>query len=196
MLKKMWLFICVLLLSGQVFSYDMDEVIKACQQMKQDDDSIALVWPIPEALLEEMGMPNTVPGTLLVALKGDSNLWGNINYATKSEMSSNLSMYYNGVTYKPVNEKEINAETRAIIGLMQPIFQNMLGTMGSNMYFFMFDKKVDFFKDQDMTIKLFDERYEYELPLPALLDKKRCSKTNKEYQGNYIYCPIHGNRLK
>lgn len=87
---------------------------------------------------------------------------------------------------------------------MKPMMANMLGSMGENMFFLVLENKdksklenpIDPYSNHQLEFELGDFKKEIDLPLSSLLEEKICPKTNKELNGKWNYCSIHGVELK
>ena len=78
----------------------------------------------------------------------------------------------------------------------------MLGKMGENMYFFLFQKEdnprdriIHPTKEEKFTVKLGGEKLHWNLPLSSLLKPKKCPVDNEIMNGSWKFCPFHGVKL-
>ena len=124
----------------------------------------------------------------------DANI--GLNGVTKNKIKK-ATMVINGKKYKPL--KEVSDELTVLIEALKPTFSAMLGQYGKAIEIFIFDNshtnKVFPDKKGKFTIKFNNSKFEYSLPLPSLVSKKTCPFDKKLLNGNWNYCPWHGNEL-
>ncbi|MDO1501779.1 hypothetical protein Q2T40_16720 [Winogradskyella maritima] len=133
--------------------------------------------------------------TIVIALKGKIGVFGGINYEDVDHIQKEFTVTYNGTDLRLIGEKELNADTRNFISMMKPMISNMLGPMGENMNFFIYDNKkspINVFEEGYIQFTLGDYETGTELPLGSLLQEKQCSVTKKLHNGKWSYCPYHG----
>lgn len=87
--------------------------------------------------------------------------------------------------------------------MFRPIFANMLGPMGKNCNFLLFDNKdakgkviADAKKKGSLKIELGTKEFSWRLPLDSVLPAKTCPKCKEICKGSWSYCPYCGTRLK
>ncbi len=219
MKKITWI---ILFLFSNVFTQniDLDMLVEETQISAEvsNPGDFGLFWWIPnefwigsfqedpsidKATLDEF-INIVSPYTIFVAAHAELNVLGTFTYKPKDEMMKKFKIFdsYNN-SYYPLNDYEISTEAKDFIQLMAPYFAQIMGTMGENMQFFLFPSKNKykseivnlksngFFKFEYENIK-----YQYRLPLGALIPQKTCYTCYEKFKGNYLYCPWDGALLK
>ena len=86
--------------------------------------------------------------------------------------------------------------------VLKPLFVKMVGKMGTGIEIFVFNNKdssgnriLDAMKTGGFKVSLSGDSFNYKLPLVSLMEEKTCPIDQEKLPGNYVYCPIHGNRL-
>jgi len=115
----------------------------------------------------------------------------------KKNEISNLEMEVNGKTFKPL--KSYSDDIKGMIDVLKPMYSKMLGQMGENIEFYIFDNTgknaISPEKESIFNISFNDFSFEYNLPLSSLVNEKSCPVDNKKYNGGWKYCPYHGAEL-
>jgi len=216
------LFIAFLIISvnvkGQDFKVSINKLTAETQQLSESPDNLRLVWWIPiefwEAVFaQDKNMPEEQADeilqvfrqyTLLSTIDGTIGTFGDISYKSKKQIFNSLEIIdNNNESYFPIREENIDQETKDVITFIKPVLANMLGKMGENMYFFLFQKKdnpgdriINPIKEEKFTVKLGGEKLQWNLPLSSLLKPKKCPVDNKLMNGSWKYCPFHGVKLE
>ena len=108
-----------------------------------------------------------------------------------------------GDTHIPLKKNEISSDMINFMDGVKPILGNMMGKLGENFVFLLFDSKnssskmiADPFENHDFEVTIGEnDTYFFDLPLASLIMPKVCEVDGKEYNGKWMYCPIHGNLL-
>lgn len=196
----------------------LTEYIREVQKWEKHQNNMSLSFWLPTSYwgvaLQES--PNSSPEVIaqierafqdyvvVCALDLDILYGGSMSYTSEKELRKSLSIIDgDGKKYYPLNNKDLLPETSTFISAMKPMFEGMLGKMGSGMHFYFFkikDKKgeniIDEYKEGHFIIKHSSREFEYKLPLTTLLPPKKCSIDNEKMKGNWNYCPIHGVKLE
>ena len=100
------------------------------------------------------------------------------------------------------DENKMPAETLKMGNLLKPFLSNLIGKVGEGISIFYVKNKdakgnkiFNPFKQNAFTVSLSGQKFQWQLPLPSLLPKKYCPTDNKEMNGSWNYCPIHGVKL-
>ncbi len=198
---------------------DIQQLTRETQHSTSSTDEIRLIWWITTEYWEAVfaSDPSTsnkatddilkiIDQYILVAVvDGAIGLFGNIQYRDRNEIAQGLRISMNKTNpYAPLKETEIDGDLKLMLEIMQPILANMLGQLGENMQFYVFegmDKKgmrlVDPKKEGKLKIALSkDTAFDWRLPLASLIKPKRCPVDKEELSGAWKYCPYHGKKLK
>lgn len=128
---------------------------------------------------------------------------GNMTFKTKTELGESLSLIdSNNKEYNFLNESEISYNTKSLLKNITPMFSQMFGKMGKGMHLFLFKVKnnkgeniINEFKKGSFIVKHSQNKFNWNLPLSSLIDKKKCPVDNNEMNGNWNFCPFHGKEL-
>ena len=204
--------------AAQDFKVSINKLTAETQQLSESPDNLKLVWWIPiefwEAVFDQdKNMPKELADeilqvfkqyTLLSTIDGTIGTFGDIAYKTKKQIFNSLEIIdNNNKSYFPLREERIDQHTKDVIAYIKPVLANMLGKMGENMYFFLFQKEdnpndriINPTKEENFTVKLGGEELRWNLPLSSLLKPKKCPVDNKLMSGAWKYCPYHGVKLE
>ncbi len=135
--------------------------------------------------------------TIVMICRGNVNLTnGQLSMLSEPELRQKLILEYNNKTYEPLKTEELSDDQLSMSIVIKPIFAQMMGQFGSGIQVFFFNTgEISPLKNEDFSVSIGTKTITYELPLPCLYPNKVCIEDKKEYPSNYIYCPIHGNKL-
>jgi DNA-binding cell septation regulator SpoVG len=187
------------------------------QKLSESPDNLKMVWWVPvefwEAVFaQDQNIPNEKVEeilsvfnryTMLSTIDGTISAFGEVTYKTKEQIFRSLEIIDgNNKVFYPLPKAKIDSKTNEVISFIRPVLANMLGEMGKNMYFFIFQNNedptkriIDPIKKDKFTVKLDGEALQWELPLSSLLKPKKCPIDNKLMNGTWTYCPYHGTAL-
>jgi len=136
--------------------------------------------------------------TILIVCRGTIDLrTGVLSMLSESELRQKLLLEYNNKTYEPLKTEELSDDQLSMSIVIKPIFSQMMGQFGSGIQIFFFSTgEISPLKNEDFSLSIGTRTLTYELPIACLYPNKTCTEDKKEYPSNYIYCPIHGNKLK
>ena len=205
-------------LTAQDFKVNINKLTEETQQLSESPDAMRLIWWIPTEFwqtifeqdknisrLESDEMLNNFDKyTMVAVIDGDIKDDGTVTYNTEETTFKNLVVIgKDKVEYSPLYNDEIDEDTKSLINIMKPMLGNMLGALGQNMHFFLFqkrenplDKIVNPIKKESFTVKLDKDNFNWSLPLGSLLKPKKCPEDNKLHNGSWNYCPYHGKKLE
>ena len=114
----------------------------------------------------------------------------------KNELKS-VKLIIDNEFYKPIDHLPDDLE--ALLNSLLPAFKKMLGEYGSSIEIIVFDNsnKVtpSMLEQGQFSIEVNGTVFDYRLPLSSLVPKKVCPVDNKTHNGNWVYCPWHGEKL-
>lgn len=196
---------------------DLRALIKETQKMAQEPDKMTLAWWIPEqfwqASLEQN--PNITkeqtdqilktirPYIMITVVDGQVGAFGGVTYKSAETVRNSVKLKdTQGRSYAPLNESEIDADTKNMLQMLKPVMVNMLGQMGENMHFILFQRKdkdgkpiADATKKGSFKVIVGSKEFEYRLPLGSVLPPKYDPETGEKFPGNYNYNPFTGRKL-
>lgn len=219
MIRKFTLFF-LLTVSISIYSQDktaMERMTQEIQQIKQTTKTLKLVWWIPTefwktVMSQQMGstaeQQNYITNlfddyTIFVA--GDYNLEA-INAGldfTVNDVRKSLTFYENGKKVPLLKESEIDDKVLSLMNdMMKPVFEQMLGKMGSGVDIFIYNNRdsagkriLNPYNSGNFTVELGKDKFEWKLPLVSLMKEKVCKTDSAKFPGNFVYCPFHGTEL-
>lgn len=210
------------LVSGHAHAFDCSEVninsfMNETQLMNEGQDRLLLIWwiPIEYWCVSTSGDPSVTEEdlkqfddilqdyTLIAVVDGTMGALGSVTFKTDKEVLPLLTLRDSkGNEYKPLGQDDINPETQAFLSILKPILANMMGDMGQNMHFIVFNSsgkdgnRIDDPVSTGTLTAVYDkEDYAWRLPLDSMLAKKPCPKCGGECPGSWSYCPYDGTKL-
>ena len=104
--------------------------------------------------------------------------------------------------HDPIPESELNEDLKAMVTVFKPAMVNMLGKLGEQLQFYVFDNHDangdDILAPREkgsFSIVVNDSKFAYRTPLGSMVEKKICPTTGEELNGNWEFCPWHGVKL-
>lgn len=221
MFKKIAIYLLFFSLTGKLFAQDfkvnINKLTEETQQLSDSPDKMRLVWWIPTDFWEAVfSQDASIPRqdasamldqfekyTMVATIDGNIDADGNIHYVSEDAIFNTLKVVDNTQKeFSPLTEDQIDLDTKRLITIMKPVLANMLGKLGENMHFFLFQKTDDPLNkivnpknEEKFAVKLNDEQFEWQLPLGSLLKPKKCPIDQQLLDGSWTYCPYHGKRL-
>jgi hypothetical protein len=108
-----------------------------------------------------------------------------------------------GDTFLPLEEDALSPGVRNLVSMSNPLFANMFGSLGKNIYCIVFPGKdksgatvVDPLGKGKVTIIVNSHSFSWRLPLGSLLPPRTCPNCGEHFPGNYEFCPFDGTKLK
>lgn len=204
-------------LQGQEFKVNLNKLTAETQQLSESPDAMRLIWWIPIEFWQSVfEQDETMPQseideflqtfkayTTVAVLDGTIGPFGTVNYASKNDIAKNLSLFgNNNKEYRPLDESEIDEQTKNALSILKPVLANMLGPMGENMHFYLFKdvqdpllKLADASKEGAFRVRLDTEDFNWKLPLSSLVKQKKCPVDGALLDGTWTFCPYHGDKL-
>jgi hypothetical protein len=212
------MFFCFQSFAQSAEDVDIIQLIRELQITKKENNHMQLVWWLPNAYWDiALKQTNTVSAEVAETIKeivkdysffciADMTVTGTSGFAYKDakDIANNLSLIdSSNKKYSPLDDSEIPMDLLRVRDYLKPFLAKTMGQVGSGITICLFktlDEKgknmFNPYKAQKFTIKLYDQSFNWELPLPALLPPRFCPVDNEPMKGNWEYCPIHGAKLK
>lgn len=140
---------------------------------------------------------------IAIVIKGRIGMFGGVNYQSYEDLKSHVQVKYKNELLKIVEHNRLDSDLQNLLSIMKPIMSNMLGNMGQNLHFFVFDnpdnKKVlpvDSISNDNLYFSMDGFSINADLPLSSLLLEKICPEDNAQLNGKWDFCPFHGKKLK
>lgn len=194
---------------------DLDAMLDETQFASDNEDYIDLIWWIPmeywkAVYAQDPSIPQDEADEMIsilknydivAAVRGKIGYFGGVTFQDEASIREQLVLTYDEVTYEPLDNDELDADLKSFIDIMRPMFSNMMGDMGENLYFVVYQDGgsnsaiIDPYGDKNLTLKLNDFSDNLQFPLSSLLQPKKCPKDGALFNGKWLYCPFHGNAL-
>jgi len=193
---------------------DVQAIVHETQQLSRDADKMVFVWWMPEqfwkASLQERALSEQKTEkfmsvvrryTTIAVVDGRLGAVGGLTYSNEEEMRSTVSVKdLKGRIHRPIDVLDADPDMRNLVAVMKPILGNMLGPLGTNMHFFLFQtddrqQVVDATSEGTLEIHAADATFKYRLPLGSVLSPRYDTKTGEQFPGNYSFSPYMGNKL-
>lgn len=195
---------------------DLDAMLNETQIVSDDEDYVDLIWWIPTEYWKAVyAQDSSIPEDeatqmtsllkdydIVAAVRGKIGYFGGVTFQDEASIRNDLLFEYDGVTYDAMDTKDLAPDLKSFIDIMRPMFSNMMGNMGENLYFVVYQDGasnggiVDPYGDKQLTLTLSDFSDTLQFPLSSLLQPKKCPKDGALYNGKWEYCPFHGNALE
>ncbi len=204
-------------LLAQDLKVDINALTQETQRMARKSDELSLAWWIPEefwrasfsespeitAAQAEEFLKVLRPYFVLVIVDGTIGTMGGVTYKSEASVRENTQLVDSaGARYRPLGEDQIGPDTRNLLQMLKPVLSNMLGPLGQNMHFLLFNAKnnkgtmiAEARKEGSFTVRSGSNEYKWRLPLGSLIPQKTCPVDGEKMNGAWIYCPWHGVKL-
>ncbi|WP_111682322.1 hypothetical protein [Winogradskyella tangerina] len=196
----------------------IDELTTDTQYASDSPDAVELIWWIPTEYWNVVFSQDPTASeseteqiidlvedyVFVMVLKGKVGMFGGITYEDESIIKKQINVTYKGEELKMIETDDLNPDTMNFISMMKPMMKNLMGAMGENMQFYVFESPdknnkiipIDPYGTESLKFELGEFSKEVSLPLASLLEEKICPETNKEHSGKWSYCPFHGVKLE
>jgi hypothetical protein len=218
-MKNRW---CALLLAtlsmsvcGLAGAADLQDLVRDTQRITTPNGQITMVSWFPQQFWDESMKANpAMPLQMrerMVAAMGDYAVFavarakvglGGISDAQpKDELLQNLKVQLNGKDIQPLDPTTISPIAQSLLAGMKPGLASTAGPLGQAMELVVFPARVDGKPVIDATqtgmlqVRLYDQSYQWRLPLGSVLPARKDAKTGEEFPGNYLFNPYTGEKL-
>jgi hypothetical protein len=203
--------------SGPNYKEQLNGIIRDTQKQGSRAGRVTLVWWVPtEFWRATLIASGTIPADKvqeMVASIADINVFVvmdakagplALEYVPQAELEKSFSVTdTNGKSLARLPEAKQSSAAKNLLGIMKPLFSNMLGEFGKNTSFFVFEgknkdgsRRLDPTKPGVFYAQLSGEQFHWRLPLGSLLPDKICPKCNEIFPGSYTFCPYDATALK
>lgn len=210
---------CMLILAGQSYgqrNIDLQAIIHETQKTSAPPE-MTLVWWLPEQYWQaSMGQNPTItkvqvdqflqtirPYTMIAVVDGRMGAFGGVTYSSEEAVRTSVTIKdAKGLSYAPLSESAVDPDMKNLLQILKPLAVNMLGPMGQNMHFLLFQSKskdgqplADPMSEGIFYVLVGGKEFKYRLPLGSVLPPKYDPMTNESFPGNYNYNPFTGSKL-
>jgi len=197
---------------------DATGIIRDTQQVSNEGGEFNMAWWMPDEFWKASfaakpgattpAQQDTLikvvhPYFIVGIISGKSGPFGAMTYRTEAEVRAMVQLKdTEGNLSKPLADDKVDGSVPALLGLMKPGLARMMGPMGENINFFVFDgtnkdgtRKYDPVKDGAVEMDLGDRVFKWRLPLDSVVPKQKCPTCGETLSGGYKFCPYDGTKL-
>lgn len=193
----------------------INELVRETNRNVQVGEQMTMVMWMPIQFWEESMKANAaVPEQAraqVLALMGDYTILGvarakvgiaGISDAQpREELLKNLVLESNGKRIEPLAPEALAPGAQIVLAQLKPMIAQVAGPVGSSMEFVAFPAKadgklqIDAASEGSLRVKLYDQTFDWKLPLASLLQERVDPKTGEKFPGNYKFNPFTGEKL-
>lgn len=205
-------------LAAQTPGPNLNALIDETQQRSPEPHDVTVVWWLPEEFWRASAANNPKappealdsitlwvhPYVIVAVVSAQMAGLGHLNYVTGDSIRSSIALVDStGATRRPLPDSAISQTARQLIAFLGPVMANMLGNLGQNMNFYLFDGRdargsriLDPSKPGRFSLRVLGHDYRWRLPLGSLVPRKRCPVDGEMLSGAWTFCPYHGTKLE
>jgi len=134
-------------------------------------------------------------------LRAKVGVGGVSDVKSKDELLKNLKLESNGKVIEPLAPEAVGQGAQLLLGQIKPAMASVAGPMAKSIEFVVFPAKadgklqIDAAQPGKLKVTLYDQNFEWRLPLGSLLPPRVDKKTGEEFPGNYEFNPFTGQKL-
>jgi hypothetical protein len=196
----------------------LDQLAQDTQRTNIGDDVIELVWVVPSLYWQVSATQQQDLGEgdrkrflaqlddyLLVAtVRGKVGIMGIDEFAGPDALLQDLRIIdAAGTPHAPLAPARIPPQLKNLLSVLRPVMANMIGPMGDNMHFAVFNARdakgkplFDPLADGRLQVRTADNTYPFRTPLGSVLPPQHDPKTGESFPGDYHYNPYTGGALQ
>lgn len=205
--------------SGQTTNtVSLTDFIREIQQWNKRDDKMTLTWWVPNeywniALKDNKQIPKETAIQFKNIFDKYVMIWAcdlrinpdaTMTYTEETEVRKTITLIdKDGNKYSPLSNDQVDIEALSIVENLKPVFAQALGQFGKGLCFFLFsvkdnkgDNLISAIEQGEFKVAHSNVEFTWRTPLTTLLPPKFCPIDNEEMKGNWLYCPIHGQKLE
>jgi hypothetical protein len=196
-------------LAGPAAAADLREFVQETQQSVTVSQQLTLAWWIPPEFWEVSlaANPNVPPETVtavrdsfhdyqvFAVVRANMGIQGLTGAASKADLLANSRFQIGGKAIPPIDSTQLPIGVQTMLGAMRPLLSGMLGQLGQSMELIVYPAVVDGQRLNDplkpgaFQYSVYDQTFNWRMPLASLLPKKVDPKSHEEFPGNYQYNP-------
>jgi hypothetical protein len=204
--------------AAQEQKIDVNGIVRDTQQVSNEGGEFNIAWWLPDefwkaSLAAKPGATTPAqqetlikvvhPYFIIGIISGKSGAFGAMTYRTEADVRAMVQLKDSeGNIYKPLADDKVDGSVPALLGLMKPGMARMMGPMGENINFYIFEgtnkdgaRKYDPLKDGAVEMDLGDRVFKWRLPLDSVVPKQKCPTCGETLSGAYKFCPYDGTKL-
>jgi hypothetical protein len=216
MRKLPHLALCALLFVTGARAADLQKLVQDTQRLAQSGNQMTLVFWMPTAFWEASVANNPAMTadaraqvvaalqdySVFAVVRARTGLGGVVEASAKEELLQNSRLEIGGKPIEPLAPDAISPAAQTLLATLKPSFAGMLGSFGKSMELLVYPNRqdgkplLDEFKPGAFRYTLYEQVFNWRLPLPSLLPPRVDPKTNEEFPGNYDFNPYTGGKLQ
>jgi hypothetical protein len=202
-------------LAGPAAAADLREFVQETQQSVTASQQLTLAWWIPPEFWEVSlaANPSVPPATVtavrdsfhdyqvFAVVRANMGIQGLTGAASKADLLANSRFQIGDKAIPPIDPTQLPIGVQTMLGAMRPLLSGMLGQLGQSMELIVYPAVVDGQRLNDplkpgaFQYSVYDQTFNWRMPLASLLPKKVDPKSHEEFPGNYQYNPYTGAKL-
>ena len=167
-------------------------------------DTTLSIDPLMKMLAGELMINGIRPYNVFVVSQATMSSSRIPTYATRTALQNNIKLIdKSGNSYSPYSAGEISAAMELILSSFRQSYAEGFGVDKDVVHFFLFpahdaqgERIADPTKKGSFSLLVGYKKFEWQLPLPELIPKKKCPVDGKLLNGTWKYCPLHGVELQ
>lgn len=197
---------------------NITDLVRDTQQWKKVNNRMSFAWWIPTeywevVLRDNKQVPPEAIAMIQNVFKDYLMIWacdleieptGSMTFTVEEEIRKTILVVdAHGQTHLPLTESQVGAEPLAITENIKPMLAQAIGQMGKGLHYYFFkikDEKganvINATQHGEFTVVHSNSEFHWKLPLPTLMPPKFCPVDKEKMKGNWIYCPVHGQKLE
>ena len=200
---------------GPAGAAGVQDLMRDTQRMTTADGQLTMVSWFPQQFWDEsMKAAAAVPLQMrerMVAAMSDYAVFavaraklgaaGISDAQPKSALLANMKVRFNGKDIQPLDPETISPVAQSLLAAMKPGLASTAGPVGQAMELVVFPAKadgkllIDAAQAGLLQITLYDQSYQWRLPLGSVLPARKDSRTGEEFPGNFQFNPYTGEKL-
>jgi hypothetical protein len=212
-----WLLVSMFWLAsgGAAQAADIQELVRETQRNTSTEGRITLVWWMPvqfweESLKSNPAIPEAARAQVIGALadyhviallRAEAGIAGLTGVQPKAELLKNSSVTFDGRVIEPLAPEQVSPAAQLLLSQLKPGMAAMIGQMGQSLEFVVYPASLDGkpvmnpLLPGNLQVKLYDQTFQWRLPLGSLLPPRRDPKSGEQFPGNYLFNPFTGEKL-
>lgn len=208
--------LCALLFIGGARAADLQKLVQDSQRTVQSGNQMTMVLWMPPAFWEASIANNPMitaearqqilsalaDYSVFAVVRAKTGMGGIVDASTKEDLLKNAKLEIGGTLIEPVAPDAISPAAQTLLATLKPSFAGMLGSFGKSMELLVYPNRqdgkplLDEHQAGAFRYTLYEQVFNWRLPLPSLLPPRVDPKTHEEFPGNYEFNPFTGAKLK
>ncbi|MEO6081252.1 MAG: hypothetical protein ABIQ86_16000 [Steroidobacteraceae bacterium] len=202
--------------SSTIAAANLQELVRETQRGSDAGGQMTMVWWMPHQFWDEglKANPGMTPEvrtqvlsgladyTVIAMLRAKTGAGGLTEVQPKAELLKNVRVEMNGKQIEPLPPEQVSPVAQLLLAQLKPAMAAMAGQIGAAMEFVVYPAKTadgtmlaDALQSGVLRIKLYENTFNWRLPLGSLLPARTDKKTGEDFPGNFEFNPFTGDKL-